>query len=136
MTTRRTKSMRKNGKGVLHIVRQPKSSSVAALVALKAATEVVVSMVGSRARHQKLPDMGPRVFDGEDLLNDDYPVYYGYAYVVDGRVIASNVEGTVRRLRLALQADGGIANEIRRCNLAEREADYRARVDEFNRQQS
>ena len=35
----------------------------------------------------------------ERVLEDDYPVYYGYAYVVDSRPISSDVQGTVRDLK-------------------------------------
>lgn len=52
----------------------------------------------------------------EPILPDDYPVYAGYAYVVDGEPISSPVEGTVARLKAACNA-----TEVRRCDLVERE---------------
>lgn len=55
------------------------------------------------------------VMDGETVLDDAYPVYGDYLYVADGKVIRSDVFGTVRHLK----ADTG-AKEIRRCNMAVR----------------
>jgi len=51
----------------------------------------------------------------EPVLDDDYPVYVGYAYVVDGKPILSLIEGTVQRLKHSLKA-----TEIRRCDLVGR----------------
>jgi hypothetical protein len=51
----------------------------------------------------------------EPILPDDYPVYAGYAYVADGKVISSDVEGSVARLKRAVKA-----TEIRRCDLVGR----------------
>lgn len=47
----------------------------------------------------------------EPVLPDDYPVYGDYLYVADGRVIRSDVFGTVRDLKRDVQA-----KEIRRCD--------------------
>ena len=55
------------------------------------------------------------VMDGEEVLPQDYPVHWGYAYVADGKVIVSDVQGTVRDLRHDIGA-----LEIRRCNMAAR----------------
>jgi hypothetical protein len=52
----------------------------------------------------------------EPILEDDYPVYAGYAYVADGKVIASPIQGSVRRLKVILKA-----TEIRRCDLSARD---------------
>ena len=52
----------------------------------------------------------------EPILADDYPVYPGYAYVADGKPVASPIEGTVARLKHALNA-----SEIRRCDIVGRE---------------
>lgn len=52
----------------------------------------------------------------EPILPDDYPVYAGYAYVVDGTPISSPLEGNVLRLKASLKA-----KEVRRCDLVERE---------------
>lgn len=50
----------------------------------------------------------------EKILPDDYPVFYGYAYIGDMKFIRNNVltEGNVGQLKKEL----GIL-EIRRCNL-------------------
>jgi hypothetical protein len=60
--------------------------------------------------------MSERLFD-EPILADDYPVYVGYAYVVDGKPISSPVGGNVAGLKLALRA-----TEVRRCDIIERQA--------------
>ena len=52
---------------------------------------------------------GDRELD-ERVLEDNYPVYPSYWYVVDGEPKRSEVEGTVRDLKRALGA-----SEIRRC---------------------
>ena len=51
----------------------------------------------------------------EPILADDYPVYCGYAYVVDGKPISSDIEGTVARLKAYYKA-----KEVRRCDLGGR----------------
>jgi hypothetical protein len=51
----------------------------------------------------------------ERILEDDYPVYLGYAYVVDGTPKSSPLEGTVRDLKFFFAA-----KEIRRCDLVGR----------------
>lgn len=53
----------------------------------------------------------------EPVLEDDYPVYYGYAYIVDGKPISSDTQGTVLDLKLHT---GG--KEVRRCDIAGRGA--------------
>lgn len=35
----------------------------------------------------------------ENELEDDYPVYWDYFYVCDGKVIRSDIQGTVRQLK-------------------------------------
>jgi hypothetical protein len=60
--------------------------------------------------------MSERLFD-EPILADDYPVYVGYAYVVDGKPVSSPIEGNVARLKMALKA-----TEVRRCDIIERQA--------------
>lgn len=57
----------------------------------------------------------------EPLLPDDYPVYANYLYVADGKVIRSDIEGDVRRLKRKLSA-----TEIRRCDITGRHALARA----------
>lgn len=52
----------------------------------------------------------------EPVLPDDYPIYGGYAYVVDGRPILSNWHDiTAGELKCLLGA-----KEIRRCDLVGR----------------
>lgn len=52
----------------------------------------------------------------EPILSDDYPVYPGYLYVADGRVVQSTFIGTVTRLKVVLKA-----TEIRRCDIIGRQ---------------
>ena len=51
----------------------------------------------------------------EPILEDDYPVYGGYFYVVDGEVVRSNVFGDVRRLKANTSG-----KEVRRCDAVAR----------------
>lgn len=51
----------------------------------------------------------------EDILPDDYPVNFGYAYMADGEVISADIQGDVADLK----AHTG-AKEIRRCDLVGR----------------
>lgn len=54
----------------------------------------------------------------EHVLDDDYPIYGDYLYVVDGKVYRSDWHGiTARQLRLKLGA-----KEIRRCDIYGRAA--------------
>lgn len=46
----------------------------------------------------------------EPVLEDDYPVYASYWYVVDGVPHRSEIQGTVQDLKRRLKA-----TEIRRC---------------------
>ena len=57
------------------------------------------------------------VHPSEDVLPDDYPVHWDYAYVVDGSPKLSPLGGgaTVRDLKREWRCD-----EIRRCDLAAR----------------
>ena len=52
----------------------------------------------------------------ERLLADDYPVYFGYFYVADGKVIESQMQGTIKQLK----ARCGYT-EIKNCDMAERD---------------
>jgi len=56
-----------------------------------------------------------KLYENETVLADDYPVYPGYAYVMDGVAMASDIRGNVRDLK----AKHGY-NEIRRCNIVAR----------------
>jgi len=40
----------------------------------------------------------------ERVLDNDYPVYWDYIYVADGKVIRSDIQGTVRDLKRDLGA--------------------------------
>lgn len=67
------------------------------------------------------------ILPGETELPDDYPVHYGYAYVVvfdDGEVvvISSGTSGTIADLRRDMTAiyPGKTVAEMRRCELVER----------------
>lgn len=51
----------------------------------------------------------------EPVLEDDYPVYHGHFYLADGRMIASDIEGTVKDLKKDLSA-----KEIRRYDISAR----------------
>lgn len=53
----------------------------------------------------------------EPPLDDDYPVYGDYLYIVDGRVFRSHMFGTVRDLKRDLRAQ-----EVRRCDIVGRQA--------------
>lgn len=53
----------------------------------------------------------------EPILPDDYPVYCGYLYVADGKVISSDIQATAGRLKAYLKA-----GEIRRCDMFGRSA--------------
>lgn len=63
------------------------------------------------------------VFDNENELPDDYPIYGDYIYVVDGKPYSSDYHGiTARELRIRLKAAS-----VCRCNLSARKADLEAR---------
>ena len=54
-------------------------------------------------------------FEDEVILADDFPVYYDYVYIADGKVIVSDIEGTVRDLRRDVNV-----KEIRSCSIFKR----------------
>jgi len=57
------------------------------------------------------------LFENEEILPDDYPVYGNYLYVVDGKLYRSDWHDiTVRRLKQHLKA-----TEVRRCNMVARQ---------------
>lgn len=55
-------------------------------------------------------------YKSENILDDNYPVYWDYIYVADGKPIRSDVQGTV----FDLKRDTG-AKEIRNCDLVARD---------------
>ena len=48
----------------------------------------------------------------EEVLTDDYPVYYAYYYIIDGQVTRSPLTGTVKDLKLEYNA-----MEIKSCDI-------------------
>ena len=52
----------------------------------------------------------------EPVLDDDYPIYPGYMYVVDGEVMRSLFSGTVADIKREFKCV-----EVRRCDLVGRE---------------
>ena len=57
-------------------------------------------------------------FSDENILEDDYPVYCGYCYVCDGKMMRSQITGCVKDLK----KDG--VKEVRRCNIVDRTVEY------------
>jgi hypothetical protein len=53
--------------------------------------------------------------EGEDILEDDYPIYFGYIYIFDGEILGSKVTCTVGDFKEM----SGI-KEIRRCEIVKR----------------
>lgn len=64
------------------------------------------------------------IFEDENILEDDYPVYGDYLYVADGKLIRSDIFGKVRDLKRSIGA-----NEIRLCNIPARQKYYRDNPD-------
>jgi hypothetical protein len=59
----------------------------------------------------------------EEILPDNYPVYGDNLYVCDGKVIRSDVFGTVATLKSDLRSFYKLeAKEIRRCDIEGRKA--------------
>lgn len=52
----------------------------------------------------------------EPILEDDYPVYFDYLYVCDGKVIRSVIQGTVKDLKRDTNTQ-----EVRRCDISGRQ---------------
>jgi len=61
-------------------------------------------------------NMEPEELD-EHPLSDDYPVYWDYFYVVDGKVIRSDIKGTVLQLKQELRKRGMEANDVTSCDI-------------------
>lgn len=54
----------------------------------------------------------------EKELSDDYPVYWDYLYVCDGKVIRSDIQGTVRDLKRDLRSYSKLeAKVITSCDI-------------------
>ena len=59
--------------------------------------------------------------EGENILDNDYPVYPTFVYLVNGKPKTCWLEGTVRQFKRDLiQTDGYEDPEVRSCNLVER----------------
>ena len=56
-----------------------------------------------------------KLYSGEKILSDNHPVYYGYLYLCDSRIVSSDIEGKVSDLKHDAKC-----NEVRNCDLAER----------------
>lgn len=61
----------------------------------------------------------------EALLADDYPVNWDYLYVVDGKVVRSDVKGNVSTLKRDLNAQGITCRSISQCDIAGRRKQLR-----------
>jgi hypothetical protein len=61
------------------------------------------------------PHESPPAIGTEKVLPNDYPVYWDYFYVADGKVVRSDIKGTVADLKRDLNAI-----EIRSCDLVAR----------------
>lgn len=74
--------------------------------------------------HQNRPPMIlTGIMEDENPLPDDYPVYWDYLYVIDhngGRVIRSDIQGTIAELRRDLTKRGFEAAVIRNCKFIPR----------------
>lgn len=54
----------------------------------------------------------------EPVLEDDYPVHAGYFYVVDDRVICSDIKGTVLHLKADVRSYYKLsASVVKRCDI-------------------
>jgi hypothetical protein len=63
------------------------------------------------------------IMPGEEILPDDYPVFLDYYYVIsddEGKVIRSNIQGTVRTLKNGLRTLGYKAQFVLNCQLGKR----------------
>jgi hypothetical protein len=63
------------------------------------------------------------IMEGEDILSDEDIVHWDYCYVIDdneGKVVRSNISGTVRQLKRDLQSLGYKAETVRRCEMGKR----------------
>lgn len=72
-------------------------------------------------------EAAPFLHPGETVLPDDYPVYAGYAYVVESKegevwVSTACVSGSVADMKrdLARHLPGKPVRHVRRCNLVSR----------------
>lgn len=61
----------------------------------------------------------------EKVLEDGYPVYWDYLYVADGKVIRSDVQGTVLDLKRDLKSLGISCSVITSCDIEGRRTKVR-----------
>lgn len=59
----------------------------------------------------------------EQILDDNHPVFWDYLYVADGKIVRSDVKGTVATLKRDLRTLGRKAKIITSCNIAMRSKD-------------
>lgn len=52
----------------------------------------------------------------ERILDDDYPVFWDYLYVCDGKVIRSDIQGNVKDLKRNLKCI-----EVKNCDIIGRQ---------------
>lgn len=58
----------------------------------------------------------------EPILQDNYPIFWGYLYVANGEVVVkSDIKGTVNDLKRDLNQQGILCREIRRCDIIGRQ---------------
>ena len=63
------------------------------------------------------------IVEGEEILENSYPVYWDYFYVIDdngGKVVRSDIKGTILDLKKDLRSLGFKALNIYNCNIAGR----------------
>ena len=60
----------------------------------------------------------------ERELDNDYPVYWDYLYVADGRLIISDIQGTVLDLKRDLKKRGLSCEVITSCDIEGRRKLY------------
>jgi hypothetical protein len=61
------------------------------------------------------------VLKNEKILPDNYPVYWDYCYICDGKVIRSDIQGTVADLKKDLRSQGYKEQEIKNCDIFARQ---------------
>lgn len=124
---KRTKAMRKAEQR--RVQDDPEATHRRGIAALKAGAAGPKFALAATHTDVRMNDR-PKVLPGETLLSDDYLVYHGHAYVVDGMLVLSDVAGTVRDLRRCLIGRGETAAEVRSAKLGDRIADHDRRLQE------
>ena len=58
------------------------------------------------------------ILDSEKVLSDGHPVFGDYVYVVDGKLVRSDIFGNVAKLKANLRQYRGMeALEVRNCDI-------------------